>query len=166
MSVRAIHTKVIHSLATDSFINALRQFIARRRQPQCIRSDNGENFERGEKELREVVCGWNQEKIHKSQYWQVTLSGSWRCLGEMHSNTEFRRLWRRAAIGWQKIAYATICEVESIVNGHPVTKVSDVTKIQRLWHLITSFCCDQDPRYPQVCSYCSRCLLVVLDTRR
>ena len=64
MTVQAIHNEVIHTLDRDSSLNVLRQFIARRGQPKQIRSDNGGNFVRGEKDLREAVCEWNQEKIH------------------------------------------------------------------------------------------------------
>ena len=65
LAVRAIHIEVAHSLDTDSFINALRRFITRRGQPQRIRSDNGSNFVRGDKEPREAINDWNQEKIHE-----------------------------------------------------------------------------------------------------
>ena len=58
-STRAVHIEIAHSLDTDSFINAMRRFIARRGQPQEIRSDNGSNFAGGEKELREAVSHWN-----------------------------------------------------------------------------------------------------------
>ena len=64
LAVRAVHIEVAHSLDTDSFIHALRRFIARRGQPQRIRSDNGSNFVRGEKELRDAIQDWNQQKIH------------------------------------------------------------------------------------------------------
>ena len=63
MSIRAIHLEVSQSLDTDSFINAMRRFIARRGQPEEVRSDNGGSFVRGEKELREAIEGWNQHKI-------------------------------------------------------------------------------------------------------
>ena len=41
----------------------MQRFIARRGQPEEVRSDNGRNFVRGEKELREVIKGWNQHMI-------------------------------------------------------------------------------------------------------
>ena len=63
LSIRAIHLEVTHSLDTDSFINAMQQFIARRGQPEEVRSDNGGNFVRGERELCEAIEGWNQNKI-------------------------------------------------------------------------------------------------------
>ena len=66
LTVRAIHIEVAHSLDTDSFVNCMRRFIARRGQPEKIRSDNGGNFVRGEKELRDAIDGWNQKVIAES----------------------------------------------------------------------------------------------------
>ena len=50
--VGAVHIEVAYSLDTDSFINALRRFIARRGKPKEIRSDNGTNFTSAESELK------------------------------------------------------------------------------------------------------------------
>ena len=47
-----------------NFLEALRRFIARRGQPSLLRSENSGNFVKGEKELRGVVCEWNQDNIH------------------------------------------------------------------------------------------------------
>ena len=52
LAIRAVHIEILHSLDTDSFILALRQFLARRGQVKEIRSDTGTNFTSGEKELR------------------------------------------------------------------------------------------------------------------
>ena len=52
--IRAVHIKV-DTLNTDAFINALRRFIARRGKPVQMRSDNGGNFVKGDKELREAI---------------------------------------------------------------------------------------------------------------
>ena len=53
--VRAVHIEILHSLDTDSFLNALQRFMARIGQPEVIRSDNGTNFVGGNRELREGV---------------------------------------------------------------------------------------------------------------
>jgi hypothetical protein len=42
--IRAIHIEVAATLDTDSFINALRRFIARRGQVNVIYLDNGTNL--------------------------------------------------------------------------------------------------------------------------
>lgn len=54
---------MIHSLDTDSFINALQRFICSRGQVKEIRSDNGTNFMGAEKELRTAILKWNNDKI-------------------------------------------------------------------------------------------------------
>lgn len=59
LTVRAVHKEVVHSLDTDSFINALQRFICRRGQVRGIRSDNGSNFVCAAKELK-----FNQGRIH------------------------------------------------------------------------------------------------------
>ena len=66
LSIRAIHIEVAHSLDTESLINALRRFVSRRGTPEEIRSDNGGNFVKGEKKLREAIEEMNQQKIHES----------------------------------------------------------------------------------------------------
>ena len=51
---RACHLEPCPALTTDSF-NAFRLFIARRGQPQYIRSDNGKNFVGARRELQEAL---------------------------------------------------------------------------------------------------------------
>jgi len=59
LAVHALHIEVAHSLDTDSFIHALRRFIVRKGHPQRIRSNNGSNLSRGEKELQEPSNGFS-----------------------------------------------------------------------------------------------------------
>ena len=62
LSTRAVHLEVCQSLETDSFLLALRRFIARRGRPALIWSDSGTNLVGGERELREAIAAWNQEQ--------------------------------------------------------------------------------------------------------
>jgi len=48
---------------TDSFLLAFCRFSDRRGAPIVVFSDNGTNFVAGERELREAVEAFNQEKI-------------------------------------------------------------------------------------------------------
>ena len=94
LTVRAIHIEVVHSLDTDSFVNCMRRFIARRGRPEQIRSDNGGNFVGGEKEMRNAIDGWNQEVIaefllQRNIQWIFNPSSGLspqRCVGTLHSH--------------------------------------------------------------------------------
>ena len=133
LAIRAVHIEIAHSLDTDSFLLALRRFIARRGQVSEIHSDNGSNFTSGERELRDAVLEWNQEKIHNSL---------------MHKNikwsfsppygSHFRGIWERCIRTVRKIlqsllrqqitddeSLATLMyEIEGIMNSRPITTVS------------------------------------------
>ncbi|XP_074624387.1 uncharacterized protein LOC141882335 [Acropora palmata] len=133
LAVRAVHIEVAHSLDTDSFLLALRRFIARRGQVKEIRSDNGTNFSSGEKELRESINAWNQEKIHENLL-QRNIKWSFNPPYGSH----YGGVWERCIRTTRKILQALLreqttddeglvtllCEVESIMNGRPITTVS------------------------------------------
>ena len=134
LNVRAIHIEVASSLDTDSFIHALRRFIARRGQPKEIRSDNGGNFVKGEKELRETIDEWNQSQIHEHLLQQNV---QW--LFNPPAGSHHGGVWERCIRTVRKVMKALVkeqildeeglstllCEVEAIVNGRPLTKLSD-----------------------------------------
>ena len=65
LNIRAVQIEVAYSLDTDSFINALRRFIARRGKPVLVRTDNGSNFVSGDKEIRANIPQWNTQRIHE-----------------------------------------------------------------------------------------------------
>ena len=131
LAVRAIHIEVAHTLDTDSFIHALRRFIARRGQPQRIRSDNGSNFVRGEKELREAIQGWNQEKIY-----EFLLAKNIEWVFNPPAGSHHGGVWERCIRTTRKVMktllqdqllddeglLTLLCEVESIINGQEQTR--------------------------------------------
>jgi hypothetical protein len=102
-----------------------------------IRSDNGGNFVKGEKELREAIEGWNQQKIHES-----LLQKNIKWIFNPPAGSHHGGVWERCIRTVRKVFNALIkeqtmddeglstlmCEVESIVNGRPITKVSDDPK--------------------------------------
>lgn len=55
LMVRAIHIEVAHTFSTDSFIMALRCFIARRGCPLEIYSDNGTNLKGTDNEISRLI---------------------------------------------------------------------------------------------------------------
>ena len=134
LATRAIHLEVAQSMDTDSFVNSMRRFIARRGIPEVMRSDNGSNFVGGSKELREAISDWNESQIH-----EFLLQRNIKWLFNPPSGSHFGGVWERCIRTVRKILVALMkeqplddeglttlmCEVESIVNGRPITKSSD-----------------------------------------
>ena len=134
MSIRAVHLEIAHSLDTQAFINALRRFIARRGTPEEIRSDNGTNFVGGNKELVDSIKEWNHVQIK-----EFLLQHSTKWLFNPPAGSHHDGLWERCIRTIRKLMNAIckeqtldderlmtlLCEVEAIINGRPITKVSD-----------------------------------------
>ncbi|XP_014676416.1 PREDICTED: uncharacterized protein LOC106816352 [Priapulus caudatus] len=132
--IRAIHIEVSFSLDTDSFINALQRFISRRGKPKRIRSDNGTNFTAGEKELREAIDKWNQDKIdrylvQKGIEWQFNPAAASHMGGVWERQIRTVRKVLNSTVHEQTVGdeelMTLMCLVESIVNGRPMTTISD-----------------------------------------
>ena len=132
---RAVHIEIANSLETDSFLNALRRFIARRGPVREIRSDNGTNFVGAERELREAIKEMNHdeitEKLRQQQIdWKFNppaashMGGVW----ERHIRTVRRilatLLREHAGRLDDESLHTLMCEVESIVNSRPLTVIS------------------------------------------
>ena len=134
LSGTAIHIEVVHSLDTDSFINSLRRFMARRGSPERIRTDNGSNFVSGEAQIRRALSNWNQDKIRN-----FLLQRNVEWIFNPPSGSHHGGVWERCIRSVRKVLNALVreqslddeslltlmCEVESIVNGMSLAKVSD-----------------------------------------
>ena len=55
MSTRAVHLEVVENLESQSIMNALRKFIARRGVPSLVYSDNATNFKKIGKQLNATI---------------------------------------------------------------------------------------------------------------
>lgn len=136
--VRDVHIEVAHNLNTDSFLNSSRQFIARRGSLELIRSENGSNFESGERQLNRSIKGWNQGNIanfllQRNVQWAFSPPcGPW----EHCIRTVSKVL--NVLVRVQGLS-TFMCKAESIVNGTPLTKGSDDVRDLEPSHLITFF---------------------------
>ena len=131
---RAVHIEVAYSMDTDSFINSMRRFIARRGTPELMRSDNGTNFVGGNKELSSAISQWNVQQIHG-----FFLQKHIKCMFNTPSGSHHGDVWERCIRTVRKVLNAVLkeqalddeglstlmCEVEAIVNSRPITKFSD-----------------------------------------
>ena len=134
LSIRAIHIEVAHSMDIDSFVNALRRFMARRGKPELIRSDNATNFTSGEREIREAIFRWNQKNIYE---FLIQRNVQW--IFNPPTASHMGGVWERIIRLVRKVINALLkkqimddegivtlmCEVEAIINARPLTKVSD-----------------------------------------
>ena len=132
LAVRAVHIEVTHLLDTSSFINALRRFVSRRGVPKAIYSDNGTNFVGSERELRESIKQFNQQKI---QSILVEKEIEWHFNPPLASH--MGGVWERMVKSVKKVLKAVLkeqvvndetlltvmAEVEMILNSRPITQI-------------------------------------------
>ncbi len=136
LATRAVHLEIANSLNTSSFIAALRRFICRRGAVHMIRSDNGTNFVGANRELRSSIREWNQ--VHLNSFLsQNQIEWKFSAPLSSHQNGVWEREIRsirsifNALLNGQHIRLtdeelATLmCEVEAILNGRPLTPMSD-----------------------------------------
>ena len=136
LTSRAIHIEIVPSLETETFINALRRFMARRGEVKTIRCDNATNFHGSEKELRKSMDELDQNAIN-SCLLPKNIKWIFHSPAASHFGGHYERMIRtvRKALAPMLMEYGTrlnddcfstlMCEVESIVNSRPLTTVSD-----------------------------------------
>ena len=133
LATRALHLELAAGLDTDSFLLALRRFIARRGKPKIICSDRGTNFVGGEKEIRNEIETWNEAQI-TDYLSQRHIEWKWNPPASPHMGGVWERLVAsvkralRVVLGSQCVAedvlHTTLVEVEYMLNGRPLTYVS------------------------------------------
>ena len=142
MVTRAVHLEVAFSLSTDSFIMCLRRFIARRGKPTVIYSDNGTNFVGANRNLRECISAWKQDKI-RSALSQDGIQWVFNPPAASHMGGIWERLVRsrkkavdvvlQNQVLTDEVLLTAFAEVEWLVNSRPLTEVSsDVDDLEAL----------------------------------
>ena len=135
LASRAVHIETANSLETDSFIQALRRFIARRGPIREIRSDNGTNFVGANTELQQAVHEMDNEQIRRRLHKEGT---DW--IFNPPSGSHMGGIWERQIRTTRKVltvllhehgsrlddeSFRTLlCEVEAIINSRPLTFAS------------------------------------------
>ena len=136
MNYRAVHIEKLNTLETDSFINAFRRFMARRGKPSKVWSDNGTNFVGASPELLKELQSLDQQKIseyglRRNIQWQFNtphashMGGVWerqiRTIRKILTSLLHQHMDRIS----DEVIETLFCEVESMINSRPLTKVSD-----------------------------------------
>ncbi len=139
LACRAVHIEVTASLDTDSFLLALRRFVARRGPVVQIRCDNGTNFVGAERELRDALAEMQRKDIH-----QQLLKRHIEWVFNPPAASHFGGIWERQIRTVRKVlsrlsrefggmmddeSFCTLmCEIEAIVNSRPITTPSADSK--------------------------------------
>ena len=135
LAVRAVHIEVAENLSGDSFLCALRRFVARRGHVKVLRSDKGTNFVGASRELREELekLRTNEDVLHRTLLnhgvewkfntaaashhggvWERQIRSIRRILGSLLDSQTFT----------EETLLTLLCEVEAILNSRPLTPVS------------------------------------------
>ena len=137
-NVRAIHIETLDDLESDTLINALRRFIARRGTPTSIFSDNATNFRGGHSELAKSMsqvdgklirtfCTKHHIELKFNVPYASHMGGVYERMIRTVRKILTGMLMERSRLT-DDILRTFFCEAESIVNSRPITKMSDDPK--------------------------------------
>ena len=137
LTIRATHLELTPGLDTNSFINSLRRFIARRGTPKLVRSDNGTNFTAAEKELKCAISDWNMNRISNTLL-QRNIEWIFNPPYASHFGGVYERQIRtiRKILNSMLLEFSNktkitddllstlFCEIENIMNNKPISILS------------------------------------------
>lgn len=145
MTTRAVHLDLLSSIDSDSFLMALRRFIARRGNPHELLCDQGTNFKGGERELNEAFAALQSELQNHLAVQQIKFTynppsaphfgGCWE--REIRSIKAALKVTIGAQTVTEEVLRTVLIEVEGILNSKPLGYTSsDVADLDP----ITPFC--------------------------
>ncbi len=129
--IRAVHIEVAHCLHTESFLNALRILISRRGKPKDVRSVENLSML---SELNLSIWQWNQSRIYEFLLqqeidWIFNPPLASHMGGVSERKIRSIRKVMNAQVKEQLLndegLNTLMCEIDSILNSRPLTKVSD-----------------------------------------
>ena len=144
LTVRAVHLEVLDTMDADSFLNGFRRFVARRGCPSKVWSDNGTNIIGGRTELIKALREVEKSAIHQYSVqheieWHFNppqashMGGIWERLIRTVRKVFTSLLMDTTQRLTDEVLRTLFCEVESIINSRPLTKVSsDATDLSPL----------------------------------
>ncbi|XP_053692417.1 uncharacterized protein LOC128740870 [Sabethes cyaneus] len=132
MTVRAIHLEVVHNLSTESFVMAVRRFIARRGAPAEFFSDNGTCFGGANKQLQNEIQ--SRSDALATTFTNANTRWNFNPPGAPHMGGVWERLVRsvKQAIGTiidsprkpnDETLATVLSDTESMINSRPLTYV-------------------------------------------
>lgn len=134
-STKAVHIELVTDLSKDTFLLALKRFMARRGKPRQIFSDNGKNFVSAStdfKELRSFLTS-NESTIINSLSkdeveWKFSppyaphFGGLWEA-GVKLIKHHIKRVLLNTHLTYEEF-YSLLTQIEAIINSRPLTPLS------------------------------------------
>jgi len=131
---RAVHLELVDDTGTEAFLNAFREFVARRGTPSTVYSDNAKGFKAASREVRQLYRSINWAKVRQDG---VTRMVEWFFSTERspHQNGLCERLVRtvktplRVVVGSAKLTRNQLAlilhEIEAVVNNRPLATTTE-----------------------------------------
>ena len=133
LQTRCVHLELAYGLDTDSFLRALDRFVARRGVPDEVWSDNGTNFVRADREIRQLCRSLDDQNVKKhvskkGVKWHFNppgaphFGGAFEAMVKLVKRTLYRTL-ASASLSDEELQTA-FCQAEALINSRPLTPLS------------------------------------------
>ena len=132
LNTRAVHLELAVDCSTVEFLQVLRRFLSIRGQPAMMMSDNGTQFVGAERELCEMITGWNKDELRefcaeKGIKWKFTTPAAPHHNGCAEALVKSCKKALKIAIGKQVLTpfelYTCLLEVANLVNQRPIGRI-------------------------------------------
>ena len=132
LNTRAVHLELAVDCSTMEYMQVLRRFFAIRGQPACMLSDNGTQLVGAERELREMLEGWNVEQLQefcaeKGMEWKFSTPAAPHQNGCAEALVKSCKFALKKAIGDQVLTpfelYTALLEAANLVNQRPIGRI-------------------------------------------
>lgn len=136
LATKALHIEAVSDLTADSFVAALRRFVARRASVSNIYTDNGTNFVKANRilnELSEIEEKLFETKLHEESlkrnikwHFSPPVSAHFNGLVEAAvKSTKFHlyRAFRNVNLTFEELTTA-LCQIEAVLNSRPICEQS------------------------------------------
>ena len=136
LNTRAVHLELAVDCSALEFLQVLRRFFSIRGQPAIMMSDNGTQFVGAERELREMIGGWNKLELHqfcaeKSMEWKFTTPAAPHHNGCTEALVKTCKRALKTAFGNQVLTpfelYTCLHGLANLINQRPIGRVPNDT---------------------------------------